>query len=488
MLKTLLKSILGLCLLTVVLVFGLVFFMPGIHLSSLTMILNVMAGTAGDTPEETLIERLQLEEGWSVSVYARGIANPRLLLTTPEGRLLVSSPRSGEVLQISDADGDGAADGIETLLEGKHRPQGLAMQGGYLYVGESDKVGRIAYDDSTGTVSGDYQVVIDNLTDDGNHWSKSLDFDDQGRLYLAQGSTCNVCEEADVRRATIMRFAADGSDGEIFATGLRNSVGLAFAPWNGELYATDNGRDLLGDDYPVCELNHIVQGGFYGWPYLNGDNRLDPDYGAGHEKLQTTAKPPAHDFAPHNAPLGIHFAQGMERTALVALHGSWNRSTPDGYKVVALHWAEDGSISSRDFLWGFEKDADIIGRPVDISGDNRGGFFISDDYARVIYRVSRGEATADKSARAMTPQAARQQQESVDQALASAGARIYSALPCGDCHDATALTPVPLENLAARYNAEALAEFFLTPTPPMPQFDLNQEQRTQLAHYLLSLE
>ena len=139
---------------------------------------------------------------------------------------------------------------------------------------------------------------------------------------------------------------------------------------------------------PPCELNAISEGAFYGWPYLNGDNELDPDFGAGKEHLQQTAIAPAFPFPPHNAPIGIHFSAEQDRTALVALHGSWNRTTPDGYKIVALHWDSADNISTSDFMWGFELDGDIVGRPVDISGDGHGGYFVSDDYARVIYRVS----------------------------------------------------------------------------------------------------
>jgi glucose/arabinose dehydrogenase len=220
-----------------------------------------------------------------------------------------------------------------------------------------------------------------------------------GLLYVAQGSTCNVCTEQDDRRATMMRFQPDGSGGEIYATGLRNSVGFDWAPWSGDLYATDNGRDMLGDDFPPCELNLIEQGSFYGWPYFNGANLPDPDMGA--DPLADQRKPtsPVHGFRPHNAPLGITFIDstgwpdGYERIALAALHGSWNRSSPDGYKVVSLHWTDSG-IEERDFLTGFNRDGDIAGRPVDVAQGPDGAIYISDDYAGAIYRVSYGESSA----------------------------------------------------------------------------------------------
>ena len=486
LLRLLFKISLGLILALVLIVGGLVLFMPGIHTSSIDMVLNVMTGAAADTPEEELLGRLRAADNYRISVFARGITNPRMMHLTRSGRLLVSSPRSGEVLQLTDTSGDGAADLIEVLMSGLRRPHGLDIHEGQLYIAESHQVGRIDYDSGDGTVNDDYTVVVENLTDEGNHWSKSIRFDDEDRLYVAMGSTCNVCEEEDSRRATIMRYEAGGGPGEVFASGLRNSVGIAFAPWDGTLYATDNGRDMLGDDSPPCELNRIQEGGFYGWPYLNGNNDLDPDLGAGKEALQATALPPAFDFRAHNAPLGIYFPPGDEKSALVALHGSWNRSTPDGYKVVKLSWQADGSITSGDFMWGFEEDGDIIGRPVDITSDGSGGYFVSDDYARVIYRLSRGADMRSAPVNEVERVAVAEPPQAIDTGLAAAGAELYLSLPCSDCHAPTALTPVLLSNLEDRYNLASLTEYFLTPTPPMPQFELSLTQRQQLAHYLLS--
>ena len=277
-----------------------------------------------------------------------------------------------------------------------------------------------------------------------------------------------------------MRFESDGSDGRVYASGLRNSVGMDFAPWSGELYATDNGRDLLGNDYPPCELNRIVDGGFYGWPFLNADNEPDPDFGSQRPDLQAKAISPVHHFPAHNAPLGIHFT-GRDRSALVALHGSWNRSEPDGYKVVRLQFPDGGEIGSKDFLWGFERDGDIIGRPVDIADDGAGGFFVSDDYARVIYRVS---PRADLASAANT-RSERAGHAALDPALVSAGATLYRQLPCASCHDKSAVTPVPLEDLSDKYSPGSLADYFLAPTPPMPRYPLSETERMQLAHYLL---
>ena len=484
------KLVLGLFLALVVLAVGLLYLAPGIHISSLKMVMNVMTGAGADTPDDTLLSQLEVAEGYHLSVYARGIANPRMLATDAEGRLLVSSPRSGEVIQLIDSNGDGAADTQRALLSGLRRPHGIALNGGFLYVAESHQVLRVGYDMASGEVGPSPELVVTGLTDDGNHWTKSITFDEEGMLYVAMGSTCNVCEEPDPRRATIMRYKADGSSGEIYASGLRNSVGLAFTPWSGELYATDNGRDLLGDDYPPCELNRIEQDGFYGWPYLNGDNDPDPDFGEMRKDLQSRAIIPAFNFPAHNAPLGIYFPKDRQRTALVALHGSWNRSTPDGYRVLRLRWQDSGEIQSEDFLWGFLRDEEVIGRPVDIAGDGEEGFFISDDYARVIYRVSPYSRKSAVSSVVDSPAASSPAVDSlkVDAALAAAGSEVYRQYACGECHDDSAATPLPLTGLSDKYDLQSLADYFLTPTPPMPNFGLDEQQRRQLAHYLMGEE
>jgi glucose/arabinose dehydrogenase len=189
-----------------------------------------------------------------------------------------------------------------------------------------------------------------------------------------------------------MRFAADGSDGEIYATGLRNAVGFDWHPETGQLWATDNGRDLLGDDFPPCEFNRVERGAFYGWPFANGNNVPDPDLGQGRGAEIARAIPPAVGFVAHTAPLGMTFYRGSafpERyrgAAFVAQHGSWNRTTKSGYRVVLLEWV-DGQIRESDFATGWELDEDVIGRPVDLVEGPDGSLYVSDDYTGAIYRI-----------------------------------------------------------------------------------------------------
>ena len=207
--------------------------------TSLRMMLNVMAGVAGPAAtDSTVRQRYSLPPGFSLSLFANDVPKARFLRFTEQGDLLVSRPHSGDIVLLRpDRDGDGKSDGQEVLISGLKRPQGLDFDGSWLYIAESHRVGRVLFDIEAGALDGEYHSVIDNLTDDGNHWSKTIGFGPDGMLYLAQGSTCNVCEEEDQRRATMMRFAPDGSDGQIFATGLRNSVGFDWAPWNNALFA-----------------------------------------------------------------------------------------------------------------------------------------------------------------------------------------------------------------------------------------------------------
>ncbi len=369
----------------------------GLQVSSYRVLFNTVTGSGNATPINSTLSALTTLPGFELSLFAEKLPSPRLLKITPTGQLLVSSPRTGSVLLLTDTNADGLADRQQSLLTGLNRPHGIDIYNdgdtSWLYIAETNAVGRVAMDWATGKMLGKYHHLIRELPSGGNHWSRTIHFGPDGMLYLTVGSSCNACEESDSRRAAMIRYQPDGTGEEIFATGLRNSVDFDWTPWNQRLYATDNGRDLLGDNFPPCELNLIQQGEFYGWPYINGFGVLDPDYGPGHEQLLTTSISPDFGFPAHNAPLGIHFLRhqtqpNYQRTALVALHGSWNRSEPDGYKVVALHWDKQGNISSEDFLSGFLlPGGQVIGRPVDIEEGTDGSIYLSDDYAGVIYRV-----------------------------------------------------------------------------------------------------
>jgi mono/diheme cytochrome c family protein len=298
-------------------------------------------------------------------------------------------------------------------------------------------------------------------------------------MYVSVGSSCNVCLEKDPRRAAILRYRPDGTGEEIFASGLRNAVGFAWHPASKEMFATDNGRDLLGDDLPPCELNRVVRGGFYGWPFASGDRVPDPDLGEDRAAEIAASLPPVHAFRAHNAPLGIAFAP--DGAAFVALHGSWNRTRKDGYKVVSLHPDEAGGIRERDFLTGFLEGEDVRGRPVDVAVDpGDAALYVSDDYAGAVYRVARGEGPAPESApaRAATAPPA----PPAPAVEVARGRALYAEHQCASCHAAGMRA---LTGLAARYTRESLADFLRAPTPPMPVFTLDAAARRDLAAFLL---
>ena len=344
---------------------------------------------------------LAVAQGYSVRTYASGLPNARTLRVTAAGDLLVAQPREGRITLLGrDANGDGKPDRQIALLDGLHRPYGIDIHEGWLYVAEGAREIRVRFDATRGAVSGPPQVVLDGVPAGGNHWTRTLRVGPDGWLYLSVGSTCNVCVEEHPWRAALVRFRPDGSGAGLFASGLRNTVGFDWAPWDGALYGTDNGRDMLGDDFPPCELNRIDPGGFYGWPYVNGFGVKDPDFGDKGAAQARTARAPAHGFRAHNAPLGMTFLRhvvhgpSMARSALVALHGSWNRSVPDGYKVVQLQWDADGTIREREFLGGFLAAGGVRGRPADVAEGPDGTIYVADDYAGAIHAVRRAVPAA----------------------------------------------------------------------------------------------
>ena len=441
----------------------------------------------------TVKSRLTVPPGYGIGIFARDIPDARMLRVTAHGDVLVASPGKGKVLWLArDTNGDGESDERRVLLDGLDGPNGLDLRDGYLYVAEQGQVGRVRFDDATGRINGSYEVLIKDLPTGGNHWKKTIRFGPDGLLYLNIGSSCNVCLEQDERRAAMLRYTPDGKFVDVYATGLRNSAGLDWRA-DGTLYATDNGRDLLGDDFPPCELNQIRQGGFYGWPFANGDRVPDPDFGAGREAVIAASIPPAFGFRAHNAPLGMVFLRSGNQPpeyrgdALVALHGSWNRSHKDGYKVVALHWDADGSIHSRDFLTGFLIDENVIGRPAEVAEDADGAIYVSDDYANAVYRIIPGSHQTLDVGGAAKAGAGTTAAAAFDEKLIARGATVFGQRGCQECHalDGNARDGrVVLVGLSARYDAASLEAFLAQPRPSMPPVE-DAQLRHALAAFLL---
>jgi len=335
---------------------------------------------------------LQAFDGLEISVFARGLKKPRMLAFSPAGDLYVSLPSAGQVSVLPDRDRDGAADSIQVFAFGLDRPHGLVFSGNDLVVAENGRLLRLP--DRDNDLKADRTVVLSgDLPPGGGHWTRSVEIGADGAYYVSAGSSCNVCEEDDPRRAAILRIDKDGGPARIHARGLRNSVGLARHPQTGALWASNNGRDMLGDDLPPEEINLIVAGGDYGWPYCYGQKIPDPDYGSVERCRETL--PPLVEMQAHSAPLGIAFGTGLEapdrlrNMLFVAFHGSWNRTVPTGYKLVGIPF-KDGKPSGppEDIVRGWLQGNNAWGRPVAPAVGPDGALYLSDDHAGVIYRIT----------------------------------------------------------------------------------------------------
>lgn len=327
-----------------------------------------------------------------VQLFSRLPGPARMLAFDEQGRLYVSIPKLGAVYQLTDADGDGFADQPLLYHVGMDRPHGLVWHGDQLYVAEPARVLRLRDIDQDNQVD-EVRVVLDDLPDDGGHWTRSLALGADGYLYLSVGSRCNACDEADPQRATVLRLDPATGEATVFATGLRNTVGLAFAADGQSLWGSDNGRDMLGDDLPPDEINQITAGGDYGWPYCYGKRIPDQELASSGSCEETI--PSVVDLPAHSAPLGITFGHQLKAPAefrnslYVALHGSWNRSVPTGYKLIRIPFSSgQPNGTGKEFLSGWLQDGNAWGRPVAPLVGPDGNLYLSDDRSNAIYRVS----------------------------------------------------------------------------------------------------
>lgn len=338
---------------------------------------------------------LFLRPGFKIAVFASadGVRN---LALGPGGAVYAALQRPGRVIRIAHIDGDSVAGAISDAATGLSGPFGIAFRGDTMYVGEQTRVTRFAPGSATG------QVVVSNLPGGEGHSTRTVAFGPDGYMYVAVGSSCNICNESDPRRAAVTRFNADGSGEHRFATGLRNSVGLAFNPSTGELWATNNDRDDIGgsitapltQDLPPEHLNILKDGKYYGWPqcYLPGKN--NPEYPNAN---CSTVEPPAITFQAHSAPLGITFYTGSvfpgyKGDAFLTYHGSWDRRVPTGAKVVHVKVQNGKPVSIEDFVTGWQlPDGSRWGRPVAVLSLPDGSLLISDDQGGKIWRVSYGK-------------------------------------------------------------------------------------------------
>jgi glucose/arabinose dehydrogenase len=337
-------------------------------------------------------EAISLPPGFGISVFSQGLSDPRMMALGPDGELHVAERGGGRVVRLPDRDDDGVADGVEVVASGLRAPSSIAFYvDGSLYVGETTRILRLRDPDGDGVFE-EQETAVDGLPS-GGHSTRTVLFSPDGEhLYVSIGSSCNVCVESDERRASIMRYNPDGSGGEVYARGLRNAVGITFRPGTGELWATNNGRDWLGDDQPPETIYRVNEGDDAGWPRCHAARIVDPDLGEPGD-CEGVAEP-AVEMQAHSAPLGLAFYTGQRfpeeyhGDLFVAFHGSWNRTVPTGYKVVRIPMEDGEPAPVQDFAVGWLRgDGSHWGRPVDLLTGPDGSLFISDDGGGVIYRV-----------------------------------------------------------------------------------------------------
>jgi glucose/arabinose dehydrogenase len=342
----------------------------------------------------TLDGRLSVPAGFTVTRFA-SVPNARAMLLAPDGSVYVSTPGRNAIVRLVDNNRDGVADSVTTVLSGLDRPHGMAFHNGKFYVANTGGVVRFALN-AAGIPTGAPEQL--NRFDPGkNHWTRSILFGADGKMYVSIGSTCNICVETAHERASVMQYDENGQNGRVYSSGLRNAVGLAVHPVTRQIWVTQHERDNLAPDHqdlPTEEINLLQDGKDYGWPYCHGPKIPNPEFNDQARCNRTES--PALRMQAHSAPLGITFLDkattfpaAWRGDALVAFHGSWNRDTPTGAKVVRIRVRNGRPVSYEDFITGWQSEAGARwGRPVDFAVLRDGSVLVSDDNGGVIFRVT----------------------------------------------------------------------------------------------------
>ncbi|MBS1505486.1 MAG: sorbosone dehydrogenase family protein [Bacteroidetes bacterium] len=341
------------------------------------------------------LDKIKLPKGFSISVFAE-VENARQLAISPSGTIFVGNRDQDKVYAIKDVDGDGKADKKWTIASGLNMPNGVAFRNGDLYVAEVSRIHKFAGIESKLDNPGKSQIVYDKYPTETHHGWKYIAFGPDGKLYVPVGAPCNICESKDPIYASITRMNPDGTGLEVFASGVRNSVGFTWHPTTKQIWFTDNGRDMLGDDIPSCELNTASKAGLhFGYPYCHEGSVKDPEFGD--KRPCSDFVKPADKLGAHVAPLGLKFYTGKMFPAeyanniIVAEHGSWNRSKKSGYNLTLVKVDTKSNVTGHAlFASGWMDDATqkVWGRPVDVLVLPDGSMLVSDDQANVIYRIT----------------------------------------------------------------------------------------------------
>jgi glucose/arabinose dehydrogenase len=348
-----------------------------------------LVGDVSTGPRDTIAvagHKLYVPPGFSVNVFADGQNGMRFLALGPNGAVYATLSPFGRIIRLVDANHDGVADSIVTVLSDLNYPSGIAFRGDTMYFAEQNAVKRL----DPGTTA---PVFLTGLSGGGFHITRTIVFGPDNLMYVAVGASCNVCDDMP-GRAAVTRYNLDGSGAHTFATGLRNSVGLAFNPTTGDLWASNNDRDNLGNEVPPEHLNILKEGKWYGWPQCYLPGTPNPEY-AGADC--SGVEPPALTIQAHSAPLGLAFYTGAmfpaeyQGDAFLTYHGSWDRDPPTGAKVVRIRAQAAQTVSAEDFVTGWQlPDGRRWGRPVAVLVAADGSLLVSDDYAGRIWRVTFG--------------------------------------------------------------------------------------------------
>jgi glucose/arabinose dehydrogenase len=339
---------------------------------------------------------IRLPPGFHIAVYSADTANARSLALGEDGTVYVGTMQAGKVYALRDQDGDGKAEQVRVVAAGLTMPNGVAVLDGDLYVADLARLIRFKGLGKQWADPPQPEAVYADFPKDVHHGWKQLRAGPDRKLYLGIGAPCNVCRSQDPSYATLVRFDPATRTRETYAHGVRNTVGFDWHPQTGVLWFADNGRDWLGDDLPPDELNRAPRPGLhFGYPYCHGKDIADPEFGKGAACGDYVA--PAWTFGAHVAPLGLRFYTGSQfpeefrGRLFVAQHGSWNRTTPTGYQVVAVSFEHGEPSAEMVFADGWLKpNGEVRGRPVDILQMPDGALLVSDDKAGVVYRISYG--------------------------------------------------------------------------------------------------
>jgi len=339
------------------------------------------------------LSAITLPSGFRIAVYAGDVPGARQMAVGPAGVVFVGSRSEGKVYALVDRDGDNRVDQVLVVASGLNSPSGIAFRDGALYVGAVNRILRfrdVARDLARPPKA---EVASDAYPSDAHHGWKFIAFGPDGKLYVPVGAPGNICTPRGPLHATITRLDLAGGEPEVVARGVRNSVGFDFDPATGDLWFTDNGRDWLGDDQPPDELNHLTKvGEHFGFPFCHGDGIRDPEHNAGRSCGEFTA--PARALGPHVAAIGMRFYTGRmfpekyRGGIFIAEHGSWNRSTPIGYRVSFVKIENGRATSYESFASGWLTGSTASGRPADVLVMPDGALLVSDDKAGRIYRIT----------------------------------------------------------------------------------------------------